>query len=128
MDFYGTIIIDRDKPSVSTIRTIKEAFQCGWSVGIFIEGTRNKTPGTLGKPHTGPAYFAWANKVPIIPVGFTGTNIRWGKARAAIGPLIYPSEDLEATTWEIMESLSKLTGWALPERTKTLESKGKKSR
>jgi 1-acyl-sn-glycerol-3-phosphate acyltransferase len=121
MDFYGTIIIDRDKPSLSTIRTVKEAFQSGWSVGIFIEGTRNKTPGVLGKPHIGAAYFAWANKVPIIPLGLVGTNVKWGKARGAVGPIIQPSADLEATTWEIMESLSKLTGWELPERTELLD-------
>src|SRR5271154_6594699 len=111
--FYGTVSIDRGKPSLASIRSVKKAFDAGWSVGIFIEGTRNKTPGILGHPHVGPAYFAWANKVPIVPVGLMGTNKRFGKASASIGKLIQPSADLEKTSWEIMQSLSELTGWQL---------------
>jgi 1-acyl-sn-glycerol-3-phosphate acyltransferase len=114
--FYGAIPINRGKPSLSSIRAVKQVFQAGWSVGIFIEGTRNKTPGVLGQPHEGPAYFAWSNQVPIIPLGLLGTNKRFGKAEGHIGKIIQPSEDLQKTTWEIMESLSQLTGYAMPER------------
>jgi 1-acyl-sn-glycerol-3-phosphate acyltransferase len=116
IEFFGSIGIDRGKPSKESIREVKKAIDAGWSIGIFIEGTRNKTPGVLGKPHIGPAYFAWSNKVPIIPVGLIGTNKRFGKAQARIGKLIQPSRDVNATTWEIMESLSALTGYGLPPR------------
>lgn len=120
---YGAISLDRDKPEKSTIKAVKNVFAHGWSLGLFIEGTRNKDPEvkTLGLPHTGPAYFAKANKLPLVPVGIVGTNRRWGKAYAKIGKPITPSDDLEATTWEIMEVLSDLTGYSLPER-RTVES------
>lgn len=118
ISFFGAIEVDRERPSLSTMRMIKQVFQAGWSVGIFIEGTRNKTPGTLGAPHLGPAYLAWANKVPILPAGILHTNDPKTGAIVRFGKMIEPSEDLHATTWEIMESISQLTGWALPQRQK----------
>lgn len=114
--FYGAISIDRDKPEVSTFKAVKEMLRCGWSLGMFIEGTRNKTPGILGQPHLGPAYFAKANNLPIVPVGIIGTNIKRGKVYAKIGKSIQPSKDLEETTWVIMRALSELTGFALPKK------------
>lgn len=121
MMFYGAISVDRAKPEVSTFKAIKHVFDNGWNLGMFIEGTRNKNPGVLGQPHTGPAYFARANKAMIVPIGIIGTNKPWGKAYAKIGKPIQPSKDLDATTWEIMQALSDLTGFALPERKQTLD-------
>lgn len=112
--FYGAISIDRAKPEPSTFKAVKKAFSGGWNLGMFIEGTRNKTPGVLGMPHEGPAYFARSNKVPLVPIGIVGTNNPWGKAYARIGKPIEPSRDLEKTTWDVMDALSQLTGWALP--------------
>lgn len=119
--FLGAIKIDRDKPSLSTIRAVKKVLQAGWSVGIFIEGTRNRTPGILGTPHLGPAYLAWSNKVRILPVGLLNTNNRKSGALVRFGKVIEPSEDLEATTWKIMASISELTGWTLPNRSNPLD-------
>ncbi len=119
IQFYGAIAVDREKPSLSSIKAVKHVFKSGWSVSIFIEGTRSKTPGVLGKPHTGAAWLAWTNKVPILPIGLINTNKPWGKggtAVARIGPIMQPTEDLEATTWAIMERLSQLTGYDLPPR------------
>ncbi|HEY9792181.1 MAG TPA: lysophospholipid acyltransferase family protein [Candidatus Obscuribacterales bacterium] len=114
---YGAISIDRDKPEVSTFKAVKEVFKNGWSLGMFIEGTRNKTPGVLGQPHEGPAYFARILKAPIVPMGIIGTNQKWGQGYVRIGKPLQPAHDLEDTTWRIMESLSELTGYALPPRT-----------
>src|SRR5579883_3198469 len=55
--FYGAISIDRVKPEKSTFKATKEVFKNGWNLGMFIEGTRSKTPGILGRPYSGPAYF-----------------------------------------------------------------------
>jgi 1-acyl-sn-glycerol-3-phosphate acyltransferase len=113
---YGAISINRDKPEPSTFKAVKEMLKKGWCLGMFIEGTRNKTPGVLGPPHLGPAYFAKANKLPIVPIGIVGMNVKNGKGYVKIGKPIEPSKDLEATTWQIMEAISELTGFALPPR------------
>lgn len=115
IEFYGAMSINRGKPEKSAFKSVRQVFQNGWSVAMFVEGTRAKDPGKMGQPHLGAAYFANANKVPILPVGITGTQRRFGKAHAQLGKLIEPTSDLEATTWEIMEALSKLTGFQLPE-------------
>lgn len=119
--FYGAISIDRDKPEKTTFKLVKDIFSKGWHLGMFIEGTRNKTPGILGQPHTGPAYFAKANKATIVPVGIIGTNVRFGKVYAHIGKPIKPTDDLDKTTWEIMDALSGLTGFALPARHQSVD-------
>lgn len=113
---YGAISVDRDKPEPSTFKAVKEMLKQGWNLGMFIEGTRSKTPGQMGPPHLGPAYFAKANKLPIVPVGIIGTNVKNGKAYVRIGKPIYVSGDLDETTWRIMEALSDLTGFKLPPR------------
>jgi len=116
VNFYGAVPINRDKPQKSTIKTVKRIFQAGWNLGMFIEGTRSKTPGVLGQPHLGAAYFAYSNNVPILPVGLINTNKNWTKAEARIGEAFEPSQDLEKTTWETMKRLSQLTGYKVDHR------------
>ncbi len=113
---YGAISIDRDKPEKSTFKAVKEMLSQGWSLGMFIEGTRSKTPGILGKPNLGPAYFAKSNKLPIVPVGIVGTNVKYGKVVVKIGKPIAAEGSLEEISWKIMEALAELTGFQLPER------------
>lgn len=45
-----------------------------------------------------------------------GTDKPWGRAEVRIGPVMESRDDLNATTWMIMERLAELTGFALPER------------
>ncbi len=116
INFYGAIPINRAKTQKSTIKTVKKIFEAGWNVGMFVEGTRSKTPGTLGRPHLGAAYFAYTNKVPILPVGIIDTHKSWKQAEARIGKPFEPSKDLEQTTWEIMDRLSELTGYTVDRR------------
>ncbi len=115
IELLGAVAIDRTKPSLSSIKKIKQAVKAGWSLGIFIEGTRSKIRGSLGPPHTGAAYFAHSNNLPILPVGLIDTNQKRGKCYARVGQLIEPGPDLEAKTWEIMHALSELTGYKLPD-------------
>lgn len=111
--YFGSIEINRNKPSKSTIKAVKKVIESGWNIGMFIEGTRSKTEGMLGRPHLGTAYFARANNLPILPVGLIGTNKNWQPATARIGKLIEPDSDLEKTTWQVMESLADLTGYKI---------------
>ena len=115
--FYGAISVNRSRPEPSTFKAVKEVCKHGWCLGMFIEGTRTKTPGILGQPHEGPAYFARILKFPIVPVGIVGTDKTFGKAHARIGKPMPYGQDIEATTWQIMEALSELTGFALPPKT-----------
>ncbi len=114
LKFMCAFSINRTHPEPSTFKAARNVLRQGWALVIFIEGTRNRTPGRLLNPAIGPAYVARMNSVPILPVGITGTTERFGKAVARIGDLIQPSQDLEATTWEVMEALASLTGFQLP--------------
>lgn len=120
--YFGAISVDRDRPGPSTFKAVKKAFEAGWNLGLFIEGTRSKTPGMLGTPHEGPAYFARANKALIVPVGLVGTDKPWGKAYAHIGDPMEPKKDLQECTWDIMRALSELSGLSLPP-TKEVDAK-----
>lgn len=114
IEILGTVAIDRAKPSLSSMKKIKEAIKAGWSVGIFIEGTRSKIDGCLGLPQTGAAYFAHAHKLRILPIGLIDTNRKNTPCFARVGKIIEHGPDLEAKTWEIMEVLSQLTGYKMP--------------
>ncbi|MBX9723983.1 MAG: 1-acyl-sn-glycerol-3-phosphate acyltransferase [Candidatus Obscuribacterales bacterium] len=111
---YGAISIDRDKPEKSTFKAVKEMLSKGWCLGLFIEGTRSKTPGILGQPQMGPAYFAKSNKLPVVPIGIVGSNIKNGKVVVKIGKPIAPEGSLDELSWKIMEALAELTGFQLP--------------
>lgn len=115
--FYGAISVDRESPDHSTFKAARFALEAGWALAMFIEGTRQKKAGILGTPHRGPAFVAHMQSVPLLPVGIVGTDRAWGPARARIGKPLSARADLDATTWELMESLADLTGFALPPRT-----------
>ncbi|MBS1992299.1 MAG: 1-acyl-sn-glycerol-3-phosphate acyltransferase [Cyanobacteria bacterium SZAS LIN-3] len=118
IDFLGAIPINRDKPELSALKFMKEVLKTGWSLGMFIEGTRCKVPNSIGRPHLGAAYFAKITKSNILPVGIIGSNAKTGKAhiKLKIGKPIPYSDDLEKTTWETMDALAELTGFTILER------------
>ncbi len=116
LDWLGALPINRDKPQLSTVKFMRQIMKTGWSLGMFIEGTRCKVPNSIGRPHVGAAYFAKVTNSPILPIGITGTDKPFGPARVTIGKIIQPGDDLEAKTWEIMDTLSELTGFQILER------------
>lgn len=113
----GTFSVDREKLEKTTIKATKEIISKNWNLGMFLEGTRSKTPGVLGKPNVGPAYIARLNNTPILPVGIVGSNKPFGPIVVKIGELFYPDEDLEIARWQCTEKLAELTGLKMPERT-----------
>lgn len=119
---YGAISVDREKPEPSTFKAVKSMFKAGWNLGMFIEGTRNKSPGVLGQPHLGPAFFAKSNKVKLLPIGLIGTNDTNGKWTVHIGKPIDYSNDLEDVTWKLMESIAELSKQSLPPRPRLIET------
>lgn len=110
----GAVSVNREKPEPSTFKAIRQVLKSGRPLLTFIEGTRTKTPGVLGTPHTGPAYIARSNKVPIVPASIVGSNDKNSKMYITFGQPLEPGDDLDETTWRIMQKLSEMTGFALP--------------
>lgn len=113
----GVISVDREKLEKSTIKYAKEALQLpGWRVAIFIEGTRSRQEGYLGKPNNGPVYIARLTGVPLVPIGISygpgrKVNVKIGEAYE-----VDRAGDLEEQSWECLEKISKLSGKKMPER------------
>lgn len=72
---YKMIPIDRDKPELSSIKSVLSEIKKGNIVGIFPEGTRSKT-GEMLEPKDGAAMFAVKTGVPILPA-----RIEWIKRK-----------------------------------------------
>lgn len=121
MYLTSTIEVDRDNPDSSTFKQAKKALQSralglAWSVVIFIEGTRSKQAGQLGKPNKGAIFIARLAKVPIIPCG-----VRYNPDKSISVSFGEPYEidykgDLEDQAWTCLEKISKLSGLAMPSR------------
>ncbi len=74
------IFIDRYHNDFSALRQVLKRLEKG---GVFVvapEGTRSPT-GALIEGHSGPAYLAAKSGVPVLPVGFIGTEDRIAKKR-----------------------------------------------
>ncbi len=72
------IWIDRDIADFSAIRQASKALAEGLALGIAPEGTRSKT-GKLQPGKPGTVMLAAKTRVPILPVGITGTESAFKK-------------------------------------------------
>lgn len=63
----NVISINREKPDISTIKSILKAIKDGYVLGIFPEGTRIKGPG-FGKAKAGLSLFAIKGKAQVVPI------------------------------------------------------------
>ena len=85
--------IDRDGNPREILNLAIELLSKGHCVGIFPEGTRNKTKELLGIFKKGAAYIACKAQVPIIPAAIWGTNYcGFHKIICKYGELIVPPE------------------------------------
>ena len=110
----GAFSVNRQKVEKTSIKAAKELIERGWCIGMFLEGTRSKTPGILGNPYIGAPYIANITGVPILPVGIIGSNKPFGPITVKIGKLFYPDRDLETARWQCAEKLAELTGLKVP--------------
>jgi 1-acyl-sn-glycerol-3-phosphate acyltransferase len=111
----GAFSVDREKIEKTTIKATKEIIKKNWCLCMFLEGTRSKSPGILGKPNAGPAFVANLNNVPILPVGILGSNNPKNGLTVNIGKLFYPDKDAEKAKVQCAEKLCELTGFKMPE-------------
>ena len=125
----GQIKVDRKSPNKSKVyQLVYSTLEQGRIIGIFPEGTRSPN-GKIGRTFTGIARFALKAKVPVVPVGISGTYEIMSrfdkrpkltkKAIIKIGKPIYFNEyysrdyaenDFRIITDKIMLEIAKLAG------------------
>jgi len=112
----GAFPVNRRRPDRGAIKKAFTHLEKGNVVGIFPEGTRNKT-GMLLSPFAGAAYLALRTQVPVCPVALIGTQRIFyhgffGKFQARIGPVIQfepeKKQDLELAAQQMMEKIQEL--------------------
>jgi 1-acyl-sn-glycerol-3-phosphate acyltransferase len=69
---FDSIPVNRGAADLSALRRVLDALEGGLAVLIAPEGHRSETGG-LGEAHEGIAFVAYRAKVPIVPVGISGT-------------------------------------------------------
>lgn len=108
MRLSSTIMVNREKPDVSTIKLAKQALsRNGWKVVVFIEGTRSKIPGVLGKPNPGAMFIARLAKTPVLPIGISYSG---KEVLVRVGEPYYVDEDtdLKEESWKCLEKIKSL--------------------
>ena len=67
----GAFAVNREKPEISTFKTLKAVFNTSWSLGIFPQGKICKEP-VIENIHKGFIMFAKKFKADIVPVAICG--------------------------------------------------------
>lgn len=119
LNWLGSFAVDRDKLSVSTIRTVLTIKNTDWVFGIFPQGTRQQ-PGIISDITKGFASLAKQTKCGILPVGFIGTEVAKhrpfsGKIIIKIGELIPYSENVDEMVEKWVKAIQELTGFEYKE-------------
>ncbi len=71
--WHGTIAVRRGESDRDAVRQMRAAARDGQLVGLFVEGTRQRT-GRPGTAQPGAAMVALQEDVPVIPVAVYGTQ------------------------------------------------------
>jgi 1-acyl-sn-glycerol-3-phosphate acyltransferase len=73
LEWHGAIGVRRGESDRDAVRRMREAARAGRAVGLFVEGTRQKT-GRPGPAQPGAAMVALQEDVPLVPVAVYGTQ------------------------------------------------------
>jgi 1-acyl-sn-glycerol-3-phosphate acyltransferase len=113
----GAYAVDRKGSATSAIRRSLQVLEAGGAVGIFPEGTRNRTGDA--QPQTGVALLASLAKAPVVPAFIRGSDraLCLNRIDVSFGPPISPlaggkatREDLAKFTGEVMNTIELLAG------------------
>ncbi len=117
---YGAYPVQRGSRDRSALRSAHQALKNGWSVGIFLTGTRTQD-GRIDQAKLGAALIAAQAQVPLLPVCLWGTEKILAKGiipqpvpvTVRIGQLIPPPassnrQDLEAVTQACVTQINAL--------------------
>jgi 1-acyl-sn-glycerol-3-phosphate acyltransferase len=90
---HGTIPIRRGESDRDAVRRMREEARNGHVVGLFVEGTRQKT-GRPGPAQPGAAMVALQEDVPVVPVAVYGTQFwkPWNLRRCSVAfgePIVF---------------------------------------
>ena len=117
---HGALPIRRGESDRDALRRMREAVRDNDVLGLFIEGTRQKS-GVPGKPMPGAAMVAISEGVPVIPAAIHGSQTWKLGNRAAVSvafgePMRFPehprnSKGYAAASEEIMAEIKRLWGW-----------------
>lgn len=91
----GIIGINRDKPELSTIKTILKALKNEEIIGIFPEGTRHKDLNSFAEAKAGLGMFAVKGKTSIIPISLVTNYKLFSNLTIYIDKPIYCNESGE---------------------------------
>ncbi len=104
----GVIPVDRSIKDKTVLKNAKEVLKNNGVVGIFPEGTFNKTPNILAPFKIGAVKLSSDTKVPIIPIAITGEYKR-NKLKIIVGNKYLPSsKNLDLENKKIMNILEKM--------------------
>jgi 1-acyl-sn-glycerol-3-phosphate acyltransferase len=73
IQWHGTIGVRRGESDREAVREMREAVRNGRALGLFVEGTRQRT-GRPGKAQPGAAMVAIQEGVPVVPAAIYGTQ------------------------------------------------------
>lgn len=118
--FFGTIPVRRGESDREAVRRMREIARAGEMLGIFIEGTRQKT-GVPGTAMPGAAMVALQENVPVLPAAVRGSEswklwnphpitLAWGQPMDFSG-LPANSRGYREATAEIEREVYRLWAW-----------------
>ncbi len=84
-DKMGGIPIDRDNPSLETMRTVLKLLKDGKRLCVFPEGTRNKKNTEIQPLHGGAGVFAFKTGAKILPLNIQQHSKIWRKNSIYVG-------------------------------------------
>ena len=113
--WLGAFSVDREKPEISTFKTVKDIFQTNWPLGIFPEGgtKKNKKIEDIRKGFVVIAKHAKADIIPVSIVGFDGyaTKLFEKNVTVVIGKPISYKLDTDEIIQQWCAEICKNTGF-----------------
>ncbi len=112
----GGFAVNREKVSISTIKSVKEVFKAKYNLCIFPQGGIRKNK-TIENINPGFIYFAKTNKIDILPIALSGLETyNWKpfkrqEVNICVGkPISYKLKDEEIIS-EWCRQIANLTGY-----------------
>ncbi len=100
--------VNRDKPDIGAIRQGMTILKNGDVLGIFPEGTRQKTPDELGQGHAGAALLAMKTEAPLMPIAIRGRYGFRKTIRVACGEPFSVARDTGRLSDDLREGSQKV--------------------